>query len=66
MKFFYHFEISRMSAIQGAKGRAGEGGGEGRARARMDVLYGNISRMQYIATFGNIGVLQYSENIVMV
>ena len=36
MKYFYHFEISvncfRMSAIRRARGRGGEGGGEGRAR----------------------------------
>ena len=33
--------------------------------ARMSVLYHDISRMQYIASFGNIAILQYSENIVI-
>ena len=32
---------------------------------RMSVLYRDISRKQYIASFGNIAILQYSENIVI-
>ena len=32
---------------------------------RVSVLYRDISRKQYIASFGNIAILQYSENIVI-